>query len=571
MAFPADTYLDAVNLSITASNQLHTILNGDSTTEVIVEDGSKIPSVRKAYIDSLFFLSPQPWSAREYETVYNQLRAFIEPTGITTWWFSKTATVSTPILMSTTPHEDSNWTLWNAINNSVYETQKRLAAEVGLNMVGSFLLGATVTNTDDVVFYETDGKYYKWGGDLPKTILAGTNPHLSGGIGITAWIDSTSYLLKDEVDYNKNKAETDYQSGILSFTTDTGTANAYICTYSPVITSRIEGQVLRFKVANTNTGASTFNDGVGVVPLVGGAHSALQGGELVAGGDAWVQWNSTVGTGSYVLLFCSGAPEQLANGKKSQHAAAFNQITSVVGSARNVAMSITAASATATLTADEVIVETALGGLKYQLSNISKTINLAITGAGGRDTGTAPVSGFVALYVILNTTTGASALLASNATSAKASEVYSGANMPSGYTASALVSVWPTNASGLLVVGYQQDRSIAITNTAAITTTSAGTNASVSVSSIIPKNAKTVSGLLTASTTSSAGAVNAIVAADSAAVIARTHWSYSASNTATTSNFSGLPVLTPQTLWYSANAVGGNAWSWQISINGYTF
>ena len=199
MTFPADTYSDAVDLSITASNQLHKILNGDSTTEITVEDGSKIPSVRKAYTDSLFFLSPQPWTVGEYETVYNQLRAFVEPTGITTWWFSKPATVSTPVLMSTTPHEDSNWTLWNAINNSVYETQKRLAAEAGFNMVGSFLLGATVTNTGDVVFYETDGKYYGWEGSLPKDVAVGATPATSGGIGAGAWADRTDVTLRDDI------------------------------------------------------------------------------------------------------------------------------------------------------------------------------------------------------------------------------------------------------------------------------------------------------------------------------------------------------------------------------------
>jgi hypothetical protein len=118
------------------------------------------------------------------------------------------------------------------------------------------------------------------------------------------------------------------QKSASSFANDTGIANAYVCNFTPAITARSEGQVLRFKVANTNNGASTVNDGVGIVPLVGGAHSALQGGELVAGGDAWVQWNSTVGTGSYVLLFCSGAPEQITQGAKPNHAATLAQVQS---------------------------------------------------------------------------------------------------------------------------------------------------------------------------------------------------------------------------------------------------
>ncbi|MGM7734429.1 phage tail protein, partial [Yersinia enterocolitica] len=74
------------------------------------------------------------------------------------------------------------------------------------------------------------------------------------------------------------------------------------------------------------------------------------------------------------------------------------QLTGVVGTSRNAKMSITAASSTATFTADELIVQTALGGLQYKLSSFSKTINLATTGVGGMDTGTVPANGFVALY-----------------------------------------------------------------------------------------------------------------------------------------------------------------------------
>ncbi|MEB4733991.1 hypothetical protein OXV40_33630, partial [Burkholderia contaminans] len=88
------------------------------------------------------------------------------------------------------------------------------------------------------------------------------------------------------------------------------------------------------------------------------------------------------------------------------------QSAAVVGQARNVVMSVAAASSTATLTADEIVVGTALGGQKYLLKQFSNTINLATNGAGGMDTSTTPVSGYVALYAIYNPTTAASALLA---------------------------------------------------------------------------------------------------------------------------------------------------------------
>ncbi|WP_443700301.1 hypothetical protein [Pseudomonas sp.] len=110
------------------------------------------------------------------------------------------------------------------------------------------------------------------------------------------------------------------QSGYGSFAIDSGSANACICNFTPAITTRSEGQVLRFKVNMANTGASTLNDGFGVVNLVGGAHAPLQGGELFSGGDALVQWNTNLYGGTYILLFCTGAPEQIAPATKSQHA-----------------------------------------------------------------------------------------------------------------------------------------------------------------------------------------------------------------------------------------------------------
>lgn len=117
---------------------------------------------------------------------------------------------------------------------------------------------------------------------------------------------------------------------------DVGSENAYVCDVSASLPSRKEGQVIKFRVATTNTGASTFNDGVGPAPLVGGAHLALQGGEMVAGGDALAQWNSTVGTGSYILLRCTGAPTQVADATKAKHAVSKSQLDAVTSVATEV-------------------------------------------------------------------------------------------------------------------------------------------------------------------------------------------------------------------------------------------
>ncbi|HDL6864967.1 TPA: tail fiber protein [Yersinia enterocolitica] len=172
------------------------------------------------------------------------------------------------------------------------------------------------------------------------------------------------------------------------------------------------------------------------------------------------------------------------------------QLTGIVGTARNAKMSIPAASTTATFNADELIVQTALGGLQYKISSFSKTVNLAATGAGGMDTGTVPVTGYVALYAIYNPNSGASALLAVNATSARAPEVYGGTNMPAGYTASALVSAWRV-ASSQFTIGFQRERHVSIPLLSVFTTvTGVTTIAPVSYATAVPINANSINAYL---------------------------------------------------------------------------
>ncbi|MGM7932219.1 hypothetical protein [Yersinia enterocolitica] len=163
------------------------------------------------------------------------------------------------------------------------------------------------------------------------------------------------------------------------------------------------------------------------------------------------------------------------------------QLTGVIGTSRNAKMSVTAASSTATFTADELIVQTALGGLQYKLSSFSKTINLATTGVGGMDTGTVPANGFVALYAIYNPTTQISALLAVNASSVVAPEVYGGSNMPAGYTASALVSVLPTSSSQLAPV-IQQGRRVSIVGASILSGSGAPSSLAALAITVIPLN-----------------------------------------------------------------------------------
>lgn len=178
------------------------------------------------------------------------------------------------------------------------------------------------------------------------------------------------------------------------------------------------------------------------------------------------------------------------DGTTAKSPASMAQLTGVVGSAASAILNFpTAGLATGTFTADEVVVGDAVG-LTYRLRGVSAGINISTVGAGGMDTGTPPTDGFVSIYVMYNPTTKARVLLAQNTTGSVAPLIYSGANAPAGYTASALVSVWP-----LLGIrfrqGWQRDRRIVFPPFVVSSGTIPVTSQAVDLSTICPKNAKT--------------------------------------------------------------------------------
>lgn len=244
----------------------------------------------------------------------------------------------------------------------------------------------------------------------------------------------------------------------------------------------------------------------------------------------------------------------LANFKSAVQA----QSASIVGQSANLAMLISSASSSATMTADQVIVASSLSGQSYRVSNLNSTINLATVGAGGMDIGVAPNSGFVALYVIYNPLTDARALLAVDATTSLASSTYSGAHMPSGYTASALESVWPTDSMGRFVVGTQSNRRIDITPTTVLSTNTAqATITPLSVSSVIPKNARFVSGTMSVSSTSSSQNTSLILYPMNANVgIEGVNNSVAAAG-GVSAVFRDMAITTSQTLYYTATESSG--------------
>lgn len=103
----------AVDQIIEDSGRLHTVVNGTGLDSAITEDGSLIPSVRKALLENFYFKTPVlPWRNGGTVTVFNQLYSFTESTGITAWWYAPSATMSTPVVMGDSPLNDTKFRLF---------------------------------------------------------------------------------------------------------------------------------------------------------------------------------------------------------------------------------------------------------------------------------------------------------------------------------------------------------------------------------------------------------------------------------------------------------------------------
>jgi hypothetical protein len=141
-------------------------------------------------------------------------------------------------------------------------------------------------------------------------------------------------------------------------------------------------------------------------------------------------------------------------------------------------------------TIEQLVAAVSLGGQVYGGSNLSLAFNGATTGPGGMDAGSPPNSADLSIYAIYNPTTRAWASLGCAGSTSRGT-VYSGANMPAGYTASILIWTGVTDGSGNIRQLDQIDRSV---YTGPITVGSGLTGSSYSalgLATAVPANAKT--------------------------------------------------------------------------------
>lgn len=243
--------------------------------------------------------------------------------------------------------------------------------------------------------------------------------------------------------------------------------------------------------------------------------------------------------------------------------------SSPVGSSRGLTCPNGGANTSLTYSAVEIVVETALGGQVYRLANFLKTINATTVGAGGMDTGVAPVTGYVAIYAIYNPATSTSALLGVDSTTTIAPEIYGGANMPAGYTASCLIGVWPTNASRQFTIGLQVDRVMCIAPVQVLNnSTIVGGQAALSLATAVPKNARYVTGTVAMSVTGTASQLSMQVLPANLQIGNQGFAALVNPNNFTSATYGRHPINQSQQIYYSSSSTAGSP-NFQLAVSGY--
>lgn len=237
----------------------------------------------------------------------------------------------------------------------------------------------------------------------------------------------------------------------------------------------VAGQTFRFVAAGANTtGIPTLNiNGIGAKNITRLGTAGIVPGDIASGAIVTVNYDGT----QFQIMGNIGA-------------------SGVIGYARNLNASLGAQGPTVTITADEILLENALGGVPYKFASVSKQINISTTGLNGIDTSILPANGFAAIYWIYNPTTGVLGLLGQIASGvAKMPEIYGGGNAPAGFTVSALAGIWPAGTvNATFAPFYQTDRKLDWGGVLVLSGSSFVGGPTARPSTGIPFNARFVSG-----------------------------------------------------------------------------
>ena len=234
-------------------------------------------------------------------------------------------------------------------------------------------------------------------------------------------------------------------------------------------------------------------------------------------------------------------------------------IPAVVGTMSGLVGAGTASAKTASWTVNELILETILGGITYKGTSLSLAFNGATVGVNGMDTGSMPSGADLSIYAIYNPT---STLFGTLGTLGATSNgpIYTGANMPAGYTASCLI--WAGVTTGVdFIQFYQFGRKVWIAETSIASGLSGGPTLQ-SLAVAVPAAATTFFPIVQL-TGASQGEI--LLSPVTPSIVSL---QYGVAVLNTSSSLPECPIVTSQDTYYSVSGAGA---TFNLAINGYTF
>lgn len=78
-------------------------------------------------------------------------------------------------------------------------TAEEAIRKYGYITMDSFEDGATLTLPNQTLRYEANGEYYRWDGEFPKVVPAGSTPDSTGGVGLGKWLSVGDASLRSDL------------------------------------------------------------------------------------------------------------------------------------------------------------------------------------------------------------------------------------------------------------------------------------------------------------------------------------------------------------------------------------
>lgn len=244
----------------------------------------------------------------------------------------------------------------------------------------------------------------------------------------------------------------------------------------------------------------------------------------------------------------------------------------VVGQVRNLNASAGVNATTVPYTAEAIVVATALGGQTFTLPSFSATLNLANTGINGMDTGTLTANAWGAVYAAYNPTTKAAGVFCTLEGTKAATTIYSGSNLPAGFTATALIGfVFASNTTGQVVAFSQKDRIFYWGGTTPLNGGVSATSTATTVGVSIPYAGRKISGSVSLTISAAGNGVftfNGDANGAGAKLVSVSNGSGAGGNLFT---YDGLLLSAPKTFIYYVTVSGTLTVTYQVYVTSFEF